>query len=78
MVAFGPRIQCEDCPGLKLLYSPGPPKMKRPMETNRLETGPPVAKRLCPDRTKRMNALAVRSVTSSTGTTAPPPAPQGK
>jgi len=27
----------------------GPPKMKRPMETNRLETGPPMVKRVCPE-----------------------------
>ena len=27
----------------------GPPKIKRPMETNRLETGPPRAKRVCPE-----------------------------
>jgi len=27
----------------------GPPKIKRPMETNRLETGPPTPKRVCPE-----------------------------
>jgi len=36
-------------PGKDIERNAGPPKMKRPMETNRLETGPPVLKRICAD-----------------------------
>ena len=43
--------------------------MKRPMETNRLETGPPIAKRMCLDRAKHSHAPTVpTNIAISTGT----------
>ena len=52
--------------------------MKRPMETNRLETGPPVAKRLCLDGSKPVVSPAVPTVTTSKGTITSTPVSTGK
>ena len=52
--------------------------MKRPMETNRLETGPPVAKRLCLDGSKQVVSPAIPTVTTSAGTITSTPVSRGK
>ena len=49
----------------------GPPKMKRPMETNRLETGPPMAKRMCLEGSRQLVAETIPIVSTSTGTVTP-------
>jgi len=38
-----------DLPGTEIARNAGPPKVKRPMETNRLESGPPKLMRLAGD-----------------------------
>ena len=69
---------CNSVKNSKLLSLSGPPKMKRPMETNRLETGPPVAKRMCLAGSKQVVSPAIPTVTTSAGTVASTPVPTGK
>ena len=51
--------------------------MKRPMETNRLETGPPMAKRLCLEGSKQLVPETIPVVATSPGTITSDPALPG-
>ena len=57
----------------------GPPKMKRPMETNQLEMGPPTSKRACLERgaTKQHSPPAPATELAVTGVSSPLPPSAG-
>ena len=49
-----------DLPGTEVARNAGPPKVKRPMETNRLESGPPKLMRLAGDMSAHPDDAALR------------------